>query len=257
MSRKILSLLLLAVIAVPHLVLAESTRGGVQERPKIDSDATGRFRRGVRPPRQAEAAQLSGRVLDSSGQPLVRARIDIAGRNTTTDEDGEFTIAVFAGTYTAKVTHIGFNELTQTITLAPGDNTVEFRLSPAPTAQLRTTAGQTLTIDANSTQFGYLVPFVGYEAGAFLDLCIDEKEVRIELADIARVNGPAVAAGNTGCCEFDNTQQISLTLRDGSEVTAVMVDTCQGSKMDVLAWDRVAEKSIFVPMAQVAEIIFP
>lgn len=258
MTRKILSMLLLLTITLPAAGLAESTPRGAGERQEIESDATRRLRRGVRPPRPAEAARVSGRVLDANGQPLTQASVEIAGRSALTDEEGKFTLDVFAGTYTVRVSLVGYNVLEQSITLNPGNaNTVVFQLSPAPTAQLRLTNGTILTIDANSVEFGYTVPFVGYVKGPYLDLCVDQQEVRVQVSDIAKVNGPAQAAGNTGCCRFDVTQQISLTLRNASQVTAVMTDTCEGSKMDLIAFDRVEKRSVFIPLTQVQEIVFP
>lgn len=63
--------------------------------------------------------RISGKVTDSTSQPLSYVSIDISGstRGTTTNQDGIYTIDVNKGTYTLDFTIIGFKTKTVTITV--------------------------------------------------------------------------------------------------------------------------------------------
>ena len=86
------------------------------------------------------AAQLSlrGRVLDTNGAAVADAYVtaEAKGRtalhSATTDQNGEFALAVGPGEYVVKVVAGGFSETTQTVTLSqPGGASLEVRLQPS------------------------------------------------------------------------------------------------------------------------------
>lgn len=66
---------------------------------------------------------LAGRVQDSSGSVLVRAKVVVqpTGRETASDNQGQFRIADLPpGQYTVTASYVGFNSYTATVTVAPG-----------------------------------------------------------------------------------------------------------------------------------------
>jgi catecholate siderophore receptor len=86
------------------------------------------------------AAQLSlrGRVLDPAGAAVVGARVTAEARgraavyNATTDQNGEFVLAVPPGDYVVKVSAGGFSEASQAVTLSQeGGTSLEVKLQVA------------------------------------------------------------------------------------------------------------------------------
>ncbi len=90
-------------------------------------------------PAEAQTAQtpLKGTVLDSSRAPIAGAQVIAisAGRNSgpsaVSDQNGEFSLPLEAGTYTVKVAKEGFVEALQTVNL-PKSGSQEFVLQVAP-----------------------------------------------------------------------------------------------------------------------------
>ncbi len=69
---------------------------------------------------------LSGRVADTADAVLPGAQVELLPRAGTvnTDGQGEFTITNLApGTYTVKITYVGFEQFTQEVTIVAGKNT--------------------------------------------------------------------------------------------------------------------------------------
>ncbi|MEZ4697559.1 MAG: TonB-dependent receptor [Rhodothermales bacterium] len=86
-----------------------------------------------------QTATLSGTITDADdGQPLIGASVvlfpdgqaTMAG-GSATDLDGRYSVQnLLAGTYTVRVTFVGYNEITQSITLNSGESRVlDFELS--------------------------------------------------------------------------------------------------------------------------------
>lgn len=258
LNSKIITTALLAALAICPVLEAKSTRRGVSGTPSVEEDAHGSRRRGViRVPRQA--AELTGRVLDATtGSAISGASVSIGNQATSTDEEGRFEFEkVGSGTYEVRVTRWGYVDFTQSVTLTSGSNQIELRVTPGPAAELRKTTGEVYSVDYGSLEFGYVVTFVGYESGPHLDVCVNGTERVIERAEIARVNGPVTVGNATACCRFDQAQQVSLTLKSGEQVTGILSDSCDGSKMDVIAFDRATGQSLYIPMTEIAHIIMP
>lgn len=75
--------------------------------------------------------QIAGRVTASDGAPLSGAAVAADGYGAITDADGRYTIAaVPAGTYTVRVSVIGYSEQTQEVTVTAGQTaTANFQLT--------------------------------------------------------------------------------------------------------------------------------
>lgn len=71
----------------------------------------------------AQMASLSGVVTDqSSGEPLISANVKIGVTyGTSTDFEGNFNLAIAAGTYELEVSYLGYETYTQKITLAENE----------------------------------------------------------------------------------------------------------------------------------------
>ena len=80
----------------------------------------------------AQTATVRGTVKDPAGHPLSGASIIIQGRSggTTTNNQGEFSLSVPAGTYIVNASYVGYITARQTVTLSVGaSSTVDFVLA--------------------------------------------------------------------------------------------------------------------------------
>lgn len=79
----------------------------------------------------AQKGTISGKVVDTKGEPLTGANVVIKGGalGTSTAIDGSYSLLVNAGTYTLVATYIGYAETEKIITVAAGGAaTVDFTL---------------------------------------------------------------------------------------------------------------------------------
>jgi hypothetical protein len=204
---------------------------------------------------------LTGRVTSAaSGAGLSSVEIVVGGTSGYTDDEGNFELSdVTSGPQTMVVRRVGYLTLTRSVTVVPGSNpSLQLALEPGPVATLRRTNGTTHTIDVASTEFGVVITFVGYSKAPRLDFCpAGGGEVIVELSEIRSFDGPAVASGAGACCQYSNTESASVTRKDGSQVGGILLQTCEGYKMDVITYDRVADRPLYIPLREVAKIEFP
>jgi len=79
----------------------------------------------------AQQNQISGKVVDSDGNPVLGANVSLldTGKGTSSDIQGNYTIInVAAGTYFIQVSYLGFQNVIKSVTVE-GDTSVEFVLS--------------------------------------------------------------------------------------------------------------------------------
>ncbi|MBD1434468.1 SusC/RagA family TonB-linked outer membrane protein [Sphingobacterium sp. DN00404] len=80
----------------------------------------------------AQTARLQGRVLDNEGNSVVGATVQFIGQQsaTSTGPNGAYSFSnVSPGSYKVGVYMIGYDQAEQTISLAVGDNTLDFTLT--------------------------------------------------------------------------------------------------------------------------------
>ncbi len=96
---------------------------------------------------QTGGGTISGRVLDTKGEPVIGATILVPGttKGAATDMDGNFTIRdVPAGTYKVAVSSVGMNTFSQEVTVADGG-----------TASLNAAMSENATLLAEAVVVGY------------------------------------------------------------------------------------------------------
>lgn len=216
-------------------------------------------KRPVRPP-AASAATLSGTVVnDAGGGALEGATVTISGASATTDAQGKFSLAgLRAGSAKLITSRFGYGIDTRTITLTPGANSLTIRLRQSGATVITTTDGATHQVDGASTEFGYVVTFVGYTKYPHLNVCrTGSEQIRIDRGDIKAIIGPAVAAGANDCCGRNGGQKLRILLRSGEEFDAVLYDTCRGYTLDVITILRSDSTPLYVPLSRVSRIEFP
>lgn len=257
MKSKIIAPLLICALAIPALAKEPSTRRGVKASSQVSETASDSKKRGVR--RGAvQPATIAGTVLDSvTGAPISTARVEAAGRTAFTDDAGKFELDATEGRYTIKVTRWGYAELTKMVDLVGGKNQIELRAVKGPIVQIEKLSGETIRADYGTLEFGYVVTFVGYQKAPHIDFCVNGTERKIERSQIAKINGPAVQGPTNGCCRFDQAQQIGITLKSGEQLTGILLDSCEGSTMDVITFNYDSGQEIYIPLTQVKSITMP
>jgi hypothetical protein len=204
---------------------------------------------------------LTGRVTSAAtGVGLSSAEVVVGGSGGYTDAEGNFEIDdVTAGPQTMVIRRVGYLTLTRSVSVVPGSNpALQLALDPGPVATLRRTNGLTHTIDVASTEFGVVITFVGYSKAPSLNFCpAGGGEVTVELSEMRSFDGPAVASGAGNCCQYTSTESAAVTRKDGSQVQGILLQTCEGYKMDVITHDRVADRPLYIPLREVAKIEFP
>ena len=98
---------------------------------------------------QSQTGSISGLLTDPAGAVLRGAQVSIPaqGMNTTTDQQGIFFFAgLSAGSYTLSITYIGFQPITQTVTVTAGNTTtVNLKLQVATQQQVVLVTAQGLS----------------------------------------------------------------------------------------------------------------
>jgi iron complex outermembrane receptor protein len=109
-------------------------------------------------PLLAQGVPVSGTVVDASGGVVPGATVDLANDrvriSTTTDPRGEFSFDVEPGTYELTVSLVGFAQVTQSVTAAPGGTPIPVTLSAAGRSEIVVVSASrthTALIDAPAT----------------------------------------------------------------------------------------------------------
>lgn len=146
----------------------------------------------------AQTGILSGRIIDESNLPLPGASVIIDGvRGTTSDEDGAYALLnLNEGTYTVKVSFIGFEDQDVEVTIVEGKNTsMDFKLVPGVdlkeivvTSQLR---GQVRALNNQLNNYNITNIIAADQIGRFPDANIGDALKRIPGVNVQYDQGEA------------------------------------------------------------------
>ncbi|MEM1120963.1 MAG: TonB-dependent receptor [Bacteroidota bacterium] len=73
----------------------------------------------------AQDGTLTGKVMDSEGEPLIGANVQVVGTTmgTVSDLDGKYDLSLTPGDYTISFSYTGFGEITESVTIRSGQTT--------------------------------------------------------------------------------------------------------------------------------------
>lgn len=215
-------------------------------------------RRAVSMPHLQEVT-LSGTVVDAaSNLPVGKVSVNASGKATTTDAQGMFSIKLPKGSpISLVISRSGYQTLTTAVALA-GDTSQVFKITSGPVVTVRTTAGATYTIDFESTEFGYVAPFVGYTKDTKLNMCkTGGNSFTPDRTELKRIAGPLVSVNDAACCPQGAASAINVELKSGEKSQAILTDSCFGYKVDVLGIDHSSGESVDIHLSDISEITFP
>jgi hypothetical protein len=202
---------------------------------------------------------ITGTVLDATtNAPVVGARVKAGNTTRTTDEQGKFSFKGVkgAGFIFLEASRTGYATSSAKVT-ATGD--VTLRLAPRATVRVRKTDNTVVDLDDDSLEFGYPVAFSGYRSAQFEDFCRpDGSVVEVDRSEIARINGNATTAQFAPCCPTAPTLKINITLKNGTTSDYYFVDACNGyTNIEVIGRNHTTGETVYIPVQQIGEVIFP
>jgi hypothetical protein len=216
-------------------------------------------RRVVAPPTPDELIVITGTVLDSAtGVPVFQAQVVNESRTVTADSQGKFSIRVpINRNTTVTAQRWGYTASSQTIRVA-GTSAFEFRLAPKAVITLRESDGATHTLDYDSSQFAYLIPFSGYAKFDNADFCkTDGSKWQPAKEEFKRIVGPATSSTFSTCCTLGPVMSVDVEMKSGEATHVYFNDSCFGNEVDFVSRDRSNGQFVFYNFAKVSEIVFP
>jgi carboxypeptidase family protein len=250
--RNLLITVLLVLSALP--LWADQKKRGVQKPPSAGVP--------VSPP--AAEATIVGTVVDAvSNGPVINAEIFATsiGRYARTGGDGVFRLKVpVGGTVTLTISRFGYERQTVTVAVASaGSLPQRFSMTSTPSVMIRTISGTVYQIATETVEFGYNVPFGGFNKDRKVTMCKpDGTPFSPETSEMKRVRGPAVMVANSPCCGAGGSaSRVTLDLRSGESTQAFFSDSCFGYAMEVIGLDQVTAQLVDIKLTEVNEIVFP
>lgn len=235
-----------AVLAVSIIIATQSVAAAPSKRRAVASGTA-----------TAEAV-LSGTLVDATtGAPVIQAEVRAPGRGGYTDAAGHFAIRLSTSRNTTLTfSRAGYQTLNANVNIT-GDTAKTFLITPNPTVKVRTTAGMSIELDAETVEFGYIAPFSGYSKDSKLNLCKggggsftpDRSEMRKITA--------ATPLTDAACCTSGSIPAINVELKSGGTTTGGFADACIGYKVDVIAQDHKTAQPVYIHFSDIAEITFP
>ena len=216
----------------------------------------------------------SGLVLDAStSKPVVEAEVTSGNRTVKTDVAGSFNIVVISGRPVALTVHrSGYEDLPLTVTLpipppppsvspvvpVPPQPIVPVALTPKAQVIVKTTAGATIKLDADTVQFAYVIPFSSPATSNVASFCrIDGTADDVDRTEFARIIGPAVSTTNAACCKLGPALALDVEMKTGEKERVLFTDSCFGYDCIFTGRDHDSAQYVFVKFTEVASIDFP
>ena len=226
---------------------------------QTDNAATSKRKRPTKPGAPTVASLVVTVTNASTNAAILNASVEIGELGGMTDAAGKISFPTLpTGSHTVLVNRVGYQSVTRTVTLVNGANTLNVALTPGPVATLETTDGVTRTVDVTRLEFGYVVTFVGYRKSTKIDACkTDGTATTIDKSQLKSINGPATVGAAGSCCTFPSAEQVSVTLKSNETFTAILKDTCEGYKFDVITNDIATGDALFIPFSKVKKLTLP
>ena len=245
------------------MIRSQSRRAGLMATAVICLIATSlpaaERRRVITPASPDELIVITGTVLDSaSNAPVFQAQVVNEGRTVTADSQGRFSIKVpLNRNTTLTAQRWGYTAASQTIKVG-ATAAFELHLAPKPVITLREVDGATHTLDYESSQFAYLIPFSGYAKFDNADFCkTDGSKWQPAKEEFKRIAGPATSSTFSSCCTLGPVMGLDVEMKSGEAAHVYFNDSCFGNEVDFVSRDRSNGQFVFYNFAKVAEIVFP
>lgn len=202
---------------------------------------------------------VTGTVTDSvTGAPVIEAVISGGEKRVNTDEHGNFTVAVAPGVeVTITAERFGYSTVSKSVK-AFGPTTLNFALAPKPSVTVKLTNGEVHKLDLETSQFAYLITFIGYAANDNANFCRPDGTSWQPLkGEFTKITGPATSTTNPTCCTLGPVLTANVEMKNGTKTAVFFVDSCYGNEVDFLGRDLTTLRFAYFRFTDIAEIDFP
>jgi hypothetical protein len=202
---------------------------------------------------------ITGTVTDSSsGHPVQRVVVANGVTTATTDAAGHYSLTLPANRPTlVTANYFAFKPSTKTVTPSSG-LVVDFSLAPNPSITLKTTTGDTIDFDYDSSKFAYLIVFIGYVKDDNANFCKpDGSKWAPNKSEFSKIIGPGTMVSFSPCCTLGPIVTVNVEMKSGEKTAVYFVDSCFGDDVDFLGRDRSTGDFRYVAFKDIAEIDFP
>ena len=218
--------------------------------------------------RPVAEAVYAGLILDSAtNKPVVEAEVTSGNRTVKTDAAGSFNIVIITGRPVALIVHrSGYEDLPLTVTLTNQGSVspvvpvtpAPVTLTPKPLVIVKTTAGATIKLDADTVQLAYVIPFSNPATSTVASFCrVDGTADDIDRTEFAHITGPAVSTTNSACCKLGPALAIDVELKTGEKERVLFTDSCFGYDCIFTGRDHDSAQFVQVKFTEIASIDFP
>ena len=203
-------------------------------------------------------ATLTGVVRElATGLPIRKVALSTSdGQRYVTGEDGRFVFEVKSRPMIVEAKRAGFLPVSRTLA-AGAPLSLDFNLDYAPAAVVKLVSGEIVTLDLDSSKFGYAQAFSGYVNADTATLCKEDgKPFRPNKSEFVKIVGPAVPA-TSACCTRGPALKATAEMKSGEKLTVFFDDTCYGYETVFLGLERTSGEARFLKFTDIAEISFP
>jgi hypothetical protein len=197
-----------------------------------------------------------------------------------TDARGSFSMIIPAGRPTQITIHrSGYDDVVLSVTLPPVPNTGGTIVSPAippppspapPTPQpptpmtprkpvtVKMTNGQTVSLDADSIKFAYIIPFSSPITSESASFCrTDGTEYTPDRSEFARIVGPATVVTSDSCCKLGGVLAVNVEMKNGEKEQVFFSDSCFGYDVILNGRERDTALFLYLNFGDIASVEFP
>jgi hypothetical protein len=259
--------------------------------------ATAGFAGKTRAVKQVEQQYFTYAIFDATTQrPVVGAEVSSGGQTAVTDATGEFMLFLAAGRPVAVTVHrSGYEDLTFTVTIAlrgPASpvsgpigpsysitlppNTVAsppsvpagpqptppnqayIPLTPRPPVTVKLTSGVTSTLDPETVQFAYVLPFATPQGSSTPSFCrADGSAWAPERSELAQIIGPAKKVTSAPCCKLGPVLAVDVKTKSGASATVSFTDSCFGYDIVLAGRDHETAQYVYYKFTDIGVVTFP
>lgn len=202
---------------------------------------------------------ISGVVTDATTGARVKNVVVSNGVVfSITDDQGAWTLKLPLGRPTLlTATYFAFKTQTQTVTPAAGAH-ADFALSPNPIITVKTTAGESVDLDYDTSKFAYIIVFIGYVKDDNANFCRPNGETwGPNKSEFRKVTGPATNVNFSPCCTLGPITTANVEMKSGEKTAVYFNDSCFGNEVDFLGRERSTGVFRYFAFKDIAEIDFP
>lgn len=195
---------------------------------------------------------------DPSGKPVKGVIVSNGVVFSTTDDSGNWTLKLPANRPTLiSTSHFAYKNQTKTITPSAG-GTLNFAVLSNPIITVKTTAGESVDLDYDTSKFAYIIVFIGYVKDDTANFCKPNGETWApNKSEFVKVIGPATNVNFSPCCTLGPITTANVEMKSGEKTAVYFNDSCFGNEVDFLGRERSTGNFRYFRFADIAEIDFP